>query len=394
MKFAHALSTLAHPASNCEEVCTKIGGELSGEIDLAVVFASGHFSSQASAISKRLLQRLNCKCLIGCIAESVIGGAQEVENEPAISVLAARLPGVKIHPLHLQYERSPDGGAFTGWPETWETPLEESAGLMLLGDPYSFPTDVFLERMNEDFPALRIFGGMTSGGATPGDSRILWQDQVLDTGALAIAFGGDVQIDCLVSQGCRPIGEDFVITKTEANEILELGGKPALEQLKHVFGQLPTSDQKLIQNGLHVGRVVNEHQDQFTAGDFLIRNVIGGDANRQSIAVGEYYRPGQTIRFHLRDEHSAHAELKSLLASMQKEIHSPSASLVFSCNGRGTRLFSEPNHDASLVHKGLNKIPTAGFFAAGEVGPIGGRNFLHGFTASIAVLSPRRVSDS
>jgi small ligand-binding sensory domain FIST len=199
-------------------------------------------------------------------------------------------------------------------------------------------------------------------------------------------LSGSLRTTTVVSQGCRPIGHHLIVTKTEGNVVQELGGKPALLQLKAIFDALPTSDQQLVQRGLHLGRVVNEYQDHFEQGDFLVRNVMGVDPNDGTLAVGDFFRPGQTVQFHVRDHTTADEEMRQLLAAVRDDPQSmPRAGLLFTCNGRGSRLFPEPGHDAKLLQEYLGDIPLAGFFAAGELGPIAGSNFMHGFTAS-AVL--------
>ena len=189
----------------------------------------------------------------------------------------------------------------------------------------------------------------------------------------------------MVSQGCRPIGDSFVITKAEQNIIFELGGRKAHAQLQSVYDRLPNRDKELVRLGLHIGRVVNECQDSFSYGDFLIRNVTGIDAEESSIQVGDYFRAGQTVQFHVRDAATASEDLTQMLS--QCAIGSPpKGSLLFTCNGRGTQLFEEPHHDAQAIQAKFHKIPSAGFFCQGEIGPVAGVNFLHGFTASLALF--------
>jgi small ligand-binding sensory domain FIST len=204
---------------------------------------------------------------------------------------------------------------------------------------------------------------------------------------VAVLVSGEVRIRSIVSQGCRPIGRHYVVTKAEQNIILELAGQPPLAQLQELFPTLPPRDRELLNRGLHVGRVINEYQDRFSRGDFLVRNVIGADPNTGAIAIGDYVRPGQTVQFHLRDAQSADEDLRELLAAAGQI--SSAGGLLFTCNGRGTRLFDAPDHDAALIHSALDDLPLAGFFAQGELGPIGGRNFIHGFTASLVLFESK-----
>ena len=234
---------------------------------------------------------------------------------------------------------------------------------------------------------MHVIGGMASGAATPGESRLLFGRQSLDTGAVAVLLSGAVQPRSIVSQGCRPIGKHFVITKADRNVVYQLGGKPAVVQLHEILAQLATSEQEMVRNGLHLGRVVSEYQDRFEHGDFLVRNVMGIDRESGALVIGDYIRVGQTVKFHIRDWQTADADLRQLLAEGRRAAAGePFGALLFTCNGRGTRLFPEPHHDARAISNAFGEIPLAGFFAAGEIGPVAGKNFVHGFTASIALF--------
>jgi small ligand-binding sensory domain FIST len=230
---------------------------------------------------------------------------------------------------------------------------------------------------------------MASGSWGPGKNRLLLGKQVLDHGALALLVSGAVAVRNVVSQGCRPIGRPFVVTKAERNVIQELGGVPALVQLQQLFATLAPEEQQLARGGLHVGQVINEYQETFGRGDFLVRNVQGVDPQSGAIAIGDWVRVGQTVQFHVRDAATAHEDFDLLLAAAKGGNAARSTgALVFTCNGRGTRLFDAPHHDAAAVESHWPGIPTAGFFAQGEIGPVGGKNFLHGFTASVALFGP------
>jgi small ligand-binding sensory domain FIST len=202
-----------------------------------------------------------------------------------------------------------------------------------------------------------------------------------------VAISGEVEIRTVVSQGCRPIGKPFVITKGERNIIHQLGGHKPLEVLHHIFQEAPTSEQKLMQEGIFIGRVIDERRPTFERGDFLIRHLVGADENSGAIAIGDHVRMGTTVQFHVRDAATAHEDLRTLLDPHRQQP--PAGALLFSCNGRGTRLFSQRDHDVTASREQLGSIPVAGFFCAGELGPVGGRNFIHGHTASLALFRPR-----
>lgn len=380
--FAAAISVQANFAQAVDEVCTHAQSQLAGSADLAFVFVSADHGDACDQIARTICERLDTDRLFGCTAESVIGNRREVERTPAIVLWLARLPGTTALPMHLNFERTPDGGTIVGWPEELSHAWPDSATLIILGDPFSFPADAMLERLNEDRPGTLVVGGMASAGHAPGENRLILGRNTHAEGAVAVMLDGGTRRHTIVSQGCRPVGTHLVITKAERNVIQELGGKPALLRLKELYDTLPNHEQELVQRGLHVGRVVSEYQDRFEQGDFLVRNVIGVDPDRGAIAIGDYVRPGQTVQFHIRDEKTADDELRQLLAAARQQPVNAAGGLLFSCNGRGTNLFQQPDHDAGLISDTWRDIPLAGFFAAGELGPIGGKNFMHGFTAS------------
>lgn len=368
-----------------EEASARALAELDGPPDLAFVFVSHHHHRDFEELAGRIVDRTQARHLLGATGESIVAGGEEIESGPALSLWLARLPGVSVQSFVLDVEMTVDGPALSGWPDELLNSWPSGATLFVLGEPHTFPADDLLSWMNEEHPGAPMVGGMASGGS-PGANRLFWGPRALAKGAVAALLSGPISVKTVVSQGCRPIGRPFVITKAKENMIEQLGGKPALAQLQEMLEELPSRDQYLIQHGLHVGRVINEYQESFHRGDFLVRNVAGASSKTGAIAIGDYVRSGQTVQFHVRDEATADEDLRELLASAPR--HSSSAALLFTCNGRGTRLFSEPHHDARAIRDALGNIPLAGFFAAGEIGPIGKKNFLHGFTASVAIFGP------
>jgi len=389
LSCAAGLSTSDAALEALAEALASASQSLAGQADLALIFCSPHHAAHADQIAAAACDRLGTENLLGCTGESIVGVGQEIEGSPALAVWLARWPGVRLTPMHLTLERTSEGGVLAGWPDelTGEWPAESF--LLCLGEPFSFPTDFLLERMNEDRPHVPVIGGMASGAASPGDNRLFLGRRTFAEGAVALHVSGNVRLRTVVSQGCRPIGRPYVVTKAERNVIFELGGKAALAQLREIFSALPTREQQLVQSALHVGRVVSEYQDRFEQGDFLVRNVVGIDSQSGAVAIGDYIRPGQTVQFHVRDEEAASAELAQLLAAARAKAPAPPAgALLFTCNGRGTRMFSQPHHDAAAISRAFGPLPLAGFFAQGEIGPIGRQNFVHGFTASVALFEP------
>jgi small ligand-binding sensory domain FIST len=258
---------------------------------------------------------------------------------------------------------------------------------LLLGDPFTFPVDVFLGEMNETHAGVPVLGGMASGVMAPGQTRLIDGPRVHNHGAVGVLLQGELGLRCVVSQGCRPIGRPLVITKAHENVIEALGGKTPLRQLQELWQELSPEDRELFQHGLHVGRVINEYQGEFHRGDFLIRNVLGLEQESGALAITDRVRVGQTVQFHVRDAATADEDLHELLGgNLRTHNQRPAGALLFSCNGRGTRLFPQPHHDARVIRGEAGPVPLAGFFAQGELGPVGGQNFIHGFTASVALF--------
>ncbi len=363
-------------------------GELGGgQADLGVVFVSAAHGGSIRPALELAADLVPARHVIGTTAEGVLAGDREYEAGPAVVVWLARLPGAWLEPVSLEYMQTPEGGSFAGWPERLSGEWPANAALVLLADPFSFPVDAFVKRMEEDHPGVPIVGGMASGGGQPGTNTLVAGPRTYDSGAVGVVVGGGVRVRPVVSQGCRPVGRPLVITKAQENLIVELGGVPALQRLREMYGDLDEVDRELVRSSLHVGRVASEYRDTFRRGDFLVRNVMGADPDTGVIAVGDLVRTGQTVQFHVRDAASADEDLRELLCGTPRPV-SPAGALMFTCNGRGSRLFAEPSHDARALQDCLGPLPTAGFFAQGEIGPIGSRTFLHGFTASIALFEP------
>jgi small ligand-binding sensory domain FIST len=380
-KFAAAISQ--HPLATqavgevSGSILEQLEGDGGGAADLAVCFASPHHVGAFEDIAAALRSILEPGVLLGGTAVAVVGGAHEIEDAPALSVLAGRLGDTTFTPAVLRLEDTPDGAAISGWPDLVQPPRT----LLLFADPFTFPVDAFLARCNVDLPNLRVIGGLASAAGNPGGNRLVLDDQVLESGAVGVFLDGDVEVRTLVSQGCRPIGRPFVVTKADRNFVEELGGKPAIERLQEVAAGASEEERALLRSGLHIGLVVDEHKAEFGRGDFLVRNLLGADQRTGALAVGDSVNVGQTMQFHIRDADAADEDLRELLTGADA-----SAALLFTCNGRGRRLFGVADHDAGLVEKLLGEIPVAGAFCAGEIGPIGGQNFLHGFTASLALF--------
>jgi small ligand-binding sensory domain FIST len=387
--FTCAVSTAENTGEALAFVCEEIRLQMAGAANLAMVFTSPHHADQAEKIAAAVCDTARTENLLGCTGESIVADEREIENQPAIAVWVGQMPGVSVQTFHLSFERKPDGGVFSGWPAEWAEDVPAGSTLLLLGEPFSFPADVLIAQLNEQERAVPVIGGMASGGWGPGQNKLLLGREVYDEGAVAAGINGPLRVRTVVSQGCRPIGRPFVVTKSDRNVILELSGQTAMQRLQEVYETLDDREKKLVQGGLHVGRVLSEYQEEYRRGDFLVRNVVGADPNAGAIAVGDYVKTGATVQFHIRDADTADDDLRTMLADAMDEGAKPAGALLFTCNGRGSRLFTEDSHDARCVQAAFNGVPLAGFFAQGELGPVQKKNYLHGFTASVALFEPK-----
>lgn len=354
--------------------------------DLTMVFVSLHHRAAFDELAHRLVETLGTRYLLGCTGETIIGGSHEFESSPAISLWSAVLPGADFEPFQIHFETTPDGVVCDGLPDDLSHDLDRIRCVLVLGEPFSSIPRSLLNAFNDELPGVPIVGGMASGGGTSDNHLFLGRDPIR-TGTIGIVLRGGPRVRTLVSQGCRPIAEPFVVTRVERNIVFELGGVPPLRRLEALFPSLPPRDQRLIENGLQLGIAMTEYRDQFRPGDFLVSGVLGLDRDTGAMAVGNLVRVGQTVQFHVRDAAAADEDLTQLLTHYQQEpTAAPRGVLLFSCNGRGTRLFPEPDHDARAVQERLGDLPQAGFFAQGEFGPVGRQSYIHGFSASLAIF--------
>jgi small ligand-binding sensory domain FIST len=374
-----------------EEAVGQLAKTLGGKRPhLLMVFFTGDHSHHADGLRAGLVERLQPDVLMGCAASGVIAGRNESQHQPGLVIWGAHWPGVELTPFALRPVHGQSTPALEGWPDPVD--VGRDAGFLVLADPYSAHSEVLLPEFARRFPQQVLVGGLASSTTSTHEGRLLTTESVVPEGLVGVAVGGSVQVETVVSQGCRPVGHHFVITDSNQHMIHRLGGKPALEQLQATLGEADEKAQQLMAQGaLHIGRVVDERKSSFGPGDFLVRNLLGVDSAARSIAISDHVRPGQTIQFMVRDPAAAHADLETLLEP-QRNRPTPLGALMFTCNGRGSRFFGRPNHDVDSLHTAVGPVPTAGFFAAGEIGPVGGQPFLHGLTASIALFRERSGS--
>jgi small ligand-binding sensory domain FIST len=372
------------------EAADRARAGLEAPCDLAFVFASGHHLGMAKWLISEVHERLEPRALLGCGAGGTVAGGHELEETPGIVVWGASLPDAELETMHLTAEREADGFRLLGLPESLSIPSDDPAAavaesLIALCDPFSFPPEELLAHLERSRPHLPVLGGLASASFA-GGAVLLQGGEVHTDGAVAVRMRGFQVLPC-VSQGAGPVGPEMTITRAEANVIGELAGKPAMERLGEVIAALPEDERQLASAGVLVGLVIDENRPEYDRGDFLVRPIIGADRESGAIAIGEQVRVGQTVRLQVRDAASADEDLREALRAQAQALGSGGAAgaLLFTCNGRGSHMFDVPDHDAAAIEDSLG-VPTAGFFCAGEIGPVGGRNFLHGFTATMAVF--------
>jgi small ligand-binding sensory domain FIST len=381
MPFAAALSEHPLPTHAVGEVVGEVLERLGEEPDLVLLFVAAPHTGAIEDIASAVRQLLRPKVLVGCTAGTIVGVEREVEDHPAISLWAGRMPTAEVH--RLAAVRTPDGAAITGFPARSELPADAEA-VIVLADPFSFPADELLDGLREQVGVdLPVVGGLASAGRGPGGNRLVLDGHVLTDGAVAVVIGG-VGVSTVVSQGCRPIGDPMVVTSADGTMIKELAGRNALEKVQETLRQLHPDDIELAQRGLHLGRVIDERKVDFERGDFLIRDVLGADPSTGAVAVGDQVEVGATVQLQVRDAESADEDLRHLLWARAADT-----ALLFTCNGRGTHLFGTEDHDAKALADALDRVPVAGMSCAGELGPVGGRSFLHSYTASVLLLHDR-----
>ena len=359
--------------------------ELSAPPAFACVFVRAANPDDVSAALVAAERTIGAPHSIGCSSShGVIGGGHGIEDVSAVSVFVAAGAGLSVRSFHLEVMPTPESIAVVGAPQ-----LEPDDNLaVILADAYSFPVEGFVEESTESLGGLPIVGGLAVGGQGSGSTRLLIDGRVVDRGAVGLVLGGSASIEAVVSQGCRPVGNPMTVTRCEGNVILELAGRPALQRLEDLLLTLSPGDQAIAGTGLQIGVVHDEYADQHEQGDFLVRSLVRVDSERRALVIADDVQVGQTVSFQLRDAEAASDDLQRMLARWGKstDTRRPAGALLFSCNGRGERFFTTSDHDALTLRDELGGAEVAGFFAAGEIGPVAGRNHLHRFSAAVVVF--------
>ncbi len=388
MKWASAISVVDDSAAAVAQVVAATARSLgNADADLAILFVSPHHATAYSSIAGAVASELGGASVIGCSGGGIIGGDREVERVPALSLVVGALPDVAVTPFAVQTEDLPRSGDVEEWTRALRLESRSPAGLLLLPDPFSFEAEAILGRLDLAFPSTTKVGGLASGASQPGENALFARDATMRTGMVGVALDGDVQVDSVVAQGCRPIGDPMFVTASERNLVRQLDGRPAFEVLKELVDGLPPADLALARHSLFAGLVMRRNREHYGPGDFLIRNIIGVDPESGVVGIGGTVEDGAVLNFHLRDAATSAEDLDRMLSSYASDIDSaPEAALLFSCLGRGEGLYGRPDHDTSRVRERFGEVPIGGFFCNGEIGPVQGQTYLHGYTSSFAMF--------
>ena len=393
MKWVTAVSEhrfLKYAVAECAiEIKSALGDQIP---DLAIAFVSVHHAARYEEVPGLIRELIGDCVLIGCSGGGVIGAGREVENRPGFSIAVAVLPETELAPFHIDNVDLPDGDAP---PHTWENLTSVTAAedpqFLLLSDPFSVQGEQLLMGLDYAFPRSVKIGGLASGGQQPGSNALYLGSQIYDSGAVGVALHGNVAVDTIVAQGCRPIGERMQITESDRNMLVELDGRGTFDVLRELFAGLSERDQRLAQHSLFLGVVMDEFNDNPKLGDYLIRNIIGMDARRGALAVGEYLKEGQIVQFHLRDAETSSQDLNDMLTQYMADgvQTGGTGALLFQCLGRGEYLYGRADHDTEMFRDKVGNIPLAGFFCNGEIGQVSGSTYLHGYTSSFGIFRPK-----
>ncbi|MBW2241798.1 MAG: FIST C-terminal domain-containing protein [Deltaproteobacteria bacterium] len=376
MHWASAVSQFPDADRAAGEACDLLTEKMRGAPpSLIVAFASAHHADSMLSIGEQVRRSFPDALLFGCSAHSVIGAGREIEEGPGIALTGAHLPGVELHPFHVPAGRLP------------ELPVPDETDFLLLGDAFSPELEGILTQLDESFPERTKVGGLASGAQQPGENLLYLGDETLRAGLVGVAIHGNIALDTIVAQGCRPVGHPLFVTRAEGNVIHEVDGMPPIEVLNELFEQAEDARERaLFQSSMFLGLAMRPAEDQYGQGDYLIRNLLGADDETGALHVAAQIEPRQVVQFHLRDAHTADNDLDGHLERYQQLGAKPGGALLFSCLGRGQGLYGVPDHDSDALREALGELPIGGFFCNGEIGPVGGRTFLHGYTSAFALF--------
>lgn len=393
MKWASAVSEHSELETGIAEAAHTIRKRFGdSRADLLVVFVSSHHYRQYDQVPSIAMKYFPEALLIGCSAGAVIGDGHEIEGRPAVSLTAAYLPDVQLMPIRVESALLPSSEACVQeWEELIHVPATHQPDFLLLPDPYTFDAERLLAGLDKAYPSSHKVGGLVSGAGAGKANALFLGHRVHYSGAIGLALTGNIAIDTLVSQGCRPIGAPMFVTRYHGNAIDELDGRSPLLVLKDLYKQLRPSERHLFSDALFLGVVMDRNKQVYGGGDFLIRNIAGIDSDTGSLIVAAHLTDQEIVQFHVRDAQSSTEDLDVVLKRYchHEETLQAEGTLLFSCIGRGERFFGCTDHDTDMVRRYLGTVPVGGFFCNGEIGQVKGETFLHGFTSSFGIFKRR-----
>lgn len=358
------------------------------QVSLGLVFMTPKFFPHARQVLEILRVHARIPLLAGCSSTGLVAGADEIEEIGGVALALYSLPGAELKEFYFTQSQVEEANGGGYWRLETGLELERTNGWLAFIDPFHLDAESWLRGWNEAYAPLPVFGGLASGTATEQTTQVYLNGDVFEEGGVAISVGGDLKLAGVISQGCTPIGETWTLTRVEQNLIHRIANRPAYEVLAETVNRMSADDQRKVRGNLFIGLVVNEYLEDFHRGDFLVRNLLGGDPNTGVLAVGAMPRPGQTMQFQRRDARAASEDMSELLGRARDQLAGEQiyGGCLCCCNGRGKNLFGRSGHDAQMVRQQLGDIGLAGFFCNGEIGPVGEKNFLHGYTASLALF--------
>ena len=356
--------------------------------DVALFFASAAHAEHFPELARRAWQETGASILVGCSGQGLIGPERELEDAPSVALLTLALPGAILQAVRFTQDLVEAAEEPRHWHEALGVLPDAVNGWLVFADPFRMDCEGLVDGLAAAYPGRPVLGGLATGNRSERRTYVFLNGEAHDEGGVGLAIGGSYSILPLVSQGCEPIGEPWTITGVQDNYIQTISNRPAYEVLVETFQALPDDLQRRAQRNLLVGLAADEYRDEFQRGDFLIRSLVGIHRHNGALAIGAYPRVGQTIQFQIRDSATAHADLCASLDRGRASLGNRQlvAGVLCSCNGRGVGMFGVPNHDATAIANQLGSLPLAGLFCNGEIGPVGSRPFLHGFTASLALI--------
>ena len=390
MSFTSAIGLGARLDAAVTEAAEQLRGD-SGDAshDVAIAIVSAAYGPAIERLPQMLRPHLGDCLLLGCNAGGLIGGGSEEEEEPGLALLCGRLPDAVLTAIHLEQATLPPLSASReNWWRLLDLGPESEASFLLLADPATIDAEACARGLDRAFPGSTVIGGLTSGVLDPGASRLFTDTQIHRSGAVVLALTGNVVIDSVLAQGCRPVGDPLFVTACEGNLISELDGRPPKELLSALFETLNEADRARFGDALCIGLALPGPRQTIGAGDFLMRNVLGLDPDSGALWIGSRIAPNAVVQFHLRDGQAASDELEERLALSLTGDLAPSAALLFACVGRGRNMFGVSGHDSGTLRR-LIDIPVAGMFSAGEIAPVQGATFVHGYSSVFGLIRPR-----